>query len=342
MEITKAEGNAMKKVVGSIIVILVILIIGLVIWINVSPMPAVYLLRRQMGEASISYPEDEKERKSRVAVENNLVYESNDRHNTYDLYMPKDIEGKVPVVIWIHGGAFVAGSATGVENWGYMLASEGIAVVSMDYQWAPEMRYPGQARQVQECIMTLQKRAAEGLAIDLEQVILAGDSAGAHIAAQSALINTNPEYATAIGLQSALNPGDIKAMLLYCGPYDVEKMLNIEDKALNFFASRIGWSLFGSKNWKENPLLETTVIKNYLTKDFPSSFVTDGNNGSFESQGKELVEKMNALNIENHALFFDKEVVETNHEYQTDLLSKEGWQCYEETVQFLKEQQLIK
>ena len=137
-------------------------------------------------------------------------------------------------------------------------------MVGVDYQWAPEIRYPGQVRQTEEC-MTALSEVKDQYFLDLNNIILVGDSAGAHIAAQAALLTSNPAYEEAIGVESAIANEQLKGAILHCGPYNVEAMLNAGNSLIDFFAGQIGWAMFGDKNWKDGDLIQTTTIKDYIT-----------------------------------------------------------------------------
>lgn len=332
----------MKKVIkrtilGVLAVILVIIAAG-AIYLYVSPMPGVFLLRHAFGgEGEVHNPPDYDEKLKNVTIQRDIEYPSEDGRNLYDLYLPADIQEPVPVIVWVHGGAFVAGDRSGVENWAVMLANEGYAVAAPDYEWAPKISYPGQVRQIEECISELQDRAKKDLPLDMSSVILAGDSAGAHIAAQAGLLASNPSYSSVLGVSSALDADSLKAMLLYCGPYNVEKILSVDDKLMQFFTSRIGWAMFGDKDWQEGDMILTTTIKDYVTEKFPPSFIADGNSGSFEQEGRELVLELEKKNVRVQSMFFGKDSGEIGHEYQLDLTLDEGIQTFEETVRFLKE-----
>lgn len=218
-----------------------------------------------------------------------------------------------------------------------MLANEGYAVIGVDYQWAPEIRYPGQVRQVEECLAALES-IKDVYRLDLDKIVLFGDSAGAHIAAQAALLATNPEYEKAIGVSSAITAEQLCGSVLYCGPYDVSKMLNTGNMAIDFFASRIGWALLGDKDWQNGDMIKTTTIKDYATANFPPVFISDGNSGSFESQGKELALGLLNEGIDVTSLFFDRnQYGEVGHEYQFSIGDGgPGSVCYAQTVSFLR------
>lgn len=86
-------------------------------------------------------------------------------------------------------------------------------------------------------------------------------------------------------------------------------------------------------------MIKTTTIKDYVTSDFPATLITDGNTGSFESQGKELANTLLNSDVDVTSFFFDKdEYGVVNHEYQYSIADGgAGSLCYEKTIQFLKE-----
>lgn len=327
-----------KKILLILLSIVMVLLAGGCLYLFNSPMPGVFLLRYAFGgETALQMPQNYEEKKANVEISKDLTYPSKEERNQFDLYLPKERKEALPVIVWVHGGAFVAGDKSGIENWAVMLANEGYAVAALNYQWAPEIQYPGQVKQIQEGIKELQKMEEEGIPIDMSNVILAGDSAGAHIAAQAGLLATNEDYEKELAVESALEKEDVKAMLLYCGPYNVEQILKVDDTFMQFLASRIGWAMFGDKHWKEGTAIQTTTIKNYVTDDFPPSYIADGNSGSFEKEGKELVETLKNKNVFVESLFFDKGEGEIPHEYQFDLTTSQGERTYKESIEFLKE-----
>lgn len=306
------------KIICSILLIFVIALGCLALYTTFSPQPAVWLLRNRFGdEVDIQNVANYAEIKENVSIKKDLVYQSKDERNAYDIYLPKNTNKyKLPTILWVHGGAFVAGTKDGIENYAVMLANEGYAVVGVDYQWAPEIKYPGQVRQIEECLSSLDK-VKNDYKLNLDEIILFGDSAGAHIAAQAALLATNPEYEKEIGVSSSINSNQLLGVVLYCGPYDVSNMLNTGNKSIDFFASRIGWALMGEKNWQDGDMIKTTTIKNYATDKFPPVLISDGNTGSFESQGKALVDSLHKNGVDVTSLFFDKsEYGDVGHEYQ--------------------------
>lgn len=324
------------KIILIISGIIVFAVLLLLLWFIVSPMPVVRLMRRGDG-APPSYPEGFDEKKGRVEVLRDLTYPSAYGKNKYDLYYPKSADHALPLILWIHGGAFVAGDKSGVENWAVCLADEGYAVAAMDYEWAPEAHWPAQLIQAGECLQEVLSQAYDGAVIDSSRIILSGDSAGAHIAAQFVLQNTSRRFNVETGLPPALPPDSIKAVLLYCGPYDIREMSAPKDKKLRLFMSRVGWSYLGKKNWQSSPLAEKTIITNYINESFPPCYITDGNAFSFEKQGRRLAGELSGFGVTVSTRFFNKDEKTVYHEYQFSLDQPDAILCYKDTIEFLKQ-----
>ena len=152
---------------------------GIVIYFVSTPHPVVWLLRNQFSaETERQNTENYGEIKKYVTIYKDLTYPSKNDKNTYDIYLSKNVNENLPTIVWVHGGAFVAGTKDGIENYAVMLANEGYAVVGMDYEWAPEIKYPGQVRQVEECLSEL-SNVDNDYHLDLNNIVLFGDgSAG--------------------------------------------------------------------------------------------------------------------------------------------------------------------
>ena len=304
-----------------------------------SPMPIVRLLRRGK-DAQASWPAGEEDAENRVETICDLTYESSYGRNCYDLYLPKDGGEAMPVLLWVHGGAFVAGNKEGVKNWASCLAAKGIAVAAVEYQWAPEASWPAQVIQIGQCCRAL-KAVAEEKKLDLSRVVIAGDSAGAHMAAQFALIHSSEAFRRDSGLEPSLEEGALKAALLFCGPYDIGAMARPSSRFLRLAMHRVGWSYLGKRNWTSSREAKLTVIKNYVTEAFPPTYITDGNRYSFENQGRALAAALRQKGVPVKSLFFSSEK-NVNHEYQFDLKDPEARMCYDGVCEFLQKQELIR
>src|SRR5262249_6949822 len=98
-----------------------------------------------------------------------------------DVYRPDDTKVR-PVVVWIHGGALIMGSRTGVPRQILDLCrKEGYALVSLDYRLAPEVKLPEIIEDVKDAFRWLRDKGPKLLAIDPDKMVVAGGSAGGYL-----------------------------------------------------------------------------------------------------------------------------------------------------------------
>jgi acetyl esterase/lipase len=97
-----------------------------------------------------------------------------------DLHVPGDGAGPFPLILWIHGGAWMSGSKEGCvpSPW----ALKGYVVASINYRLSQDARFPAQLEDCKAAIRWLRANARR-FKIDREHVIAWGDSAGGHLAA---------------------------------------------------------------------------------------------------------------------------------------------------------------
>lgn len=316
-------------------IVFVLAVLSYAVYFMLSPMPVVRLIRKQKGELP-TMPDDCKTAAKRIDLIKDLEYRSDYPKNTYDLFLPKSKE-KSPLILWVHGGAFVAGDKIGTENWGILLADKGYAVMSINYCHAPEATYPAQIHQIADALREIINHEYADR-IDFENVVVAGDSAGAYMAIQFALCHTNDELSKKLGVVSPLKKDALKGAMLYCGPYNVKKMLNAENKLLRLFISRIGWSFLGKRKWNTVPLISTVTPMDFVTEKTVPCYITDGNTMSFESHGRTLADTLRKNGVIVKERYFSKEDYgEVPHEYQIQLHTENGMLCFNDTLTFLTE-----
>lgn len=132
-----------------------------------------------------------------------------------DIYAPENAQ-KAPILIMIHGGAWVLGNkanAIGAHQVDYF-TGQGFVFVSINYRLAPEHPFPAHAEDAAAAVAYVHENIAR-YGGDPEKISLMGHSAGAHIAA---LLSTDPGFLNAEGL----GPEDIHRTILLDGAaYDL-------------------------------------------------------------------------------------------------------------------------
>ncbi len=137
-----------------------------------------------------------------------------------DIYLPTKSQAPLPLVIWIHGGAWKLNDK--YADMGYMkntirsFIENGYALASIDYRHSTTAIFPAQIQDCNQAIEYIYKNAAT-YNIDKNRFVLIGFSAGGHLASLLALSNNQniPQFY----LKS--KPGfRIKAVLDFYGPSD--------------------------------------------------------------------------------------------------------------------------
>ncbi|HEY5663466.1 MAG TPA: alpha/beta hydrolase [Ilumatobacter sp.] len=128
-----------------------------------------------------------------IVVARNVAY-GDDRRNVLDVYRPATSDRPLPVVVQIHGGAWVLGhKAQQAQPLLHRLAANGYVGVSINYRLAPGTRFPGQVIDVKRAIAWV-KAHIGGYGGDPGLVIVTGGSAGGQLAALAALTPNDPAY----------------------------------------------------------------------------------------------------------------------------------------------------
>lgn len=98
-----------------------------------------------------------------------------------DLYLPKDAAGPLPVVVWIHGGAWYRGDKENCLPMQVGFSAGEFAIASIGYRLSGDATFPAQIEDCKAAIRFLRKNAQHfGLAPDRFGVW--GSSAGGHLA----------------------------------------------------------------------------------------------------------------------------------------------------------------
>ncbi|WP_198653475.1 alpha/beta hydrolase [Actinocorallia populi] len=111
-----------------------------------------------------------------------------------DLWLPEEAPGPLPVIVFVHGGAWRTGLREDMgprfHSWRpgpfARLVQAGFAVACPSYRLSGEAVHPAQRDDLARVLAWLRSRADE-LGLDPERTVLWGESAGGHLAALTAL-----------------------------------------------------------------------------------------------------------------------------------------------------------
>lgn len=104
----------------------------------------------------------------------------------FDIYVPKNANAKLPLIIFVHGGAWIAGDKSDVSAIAKFLANQGFVVINMNYRLLPTFTYPAPLEDIQ-MVLQWAKQNSEQYKIDTTHIGMSGHSAGGHLVALYAL-----------------------------------------------------------------------------------------------------------------------------------------------------------
>jgi len=138
-----------------------------------------------------------------------------------DLYLPA-AKPRAPLIVWVHGGAWRAGSRKDMPLG--KLVSDGYAVASVDYRLSTEARFPAQIHDLKAAIRFLRAHGPEWK-LRTAKILIAGDSAGGHLAALVGVSNGNAELEGDLG-RDRPQSSSVQGIISFYGGSDLTTILN--------------------------------------------------------------------------------------------------------------------
>ena len=218
-----------------------------------------------------------------------------DHHPMHQLEIirPKHHDGLLPVIVMIHGGGWVYGHKdTYYRYYAMELAHYGYAVVSCNYRLGFDDSFPAQVDDIFAVLHWLEDHA-EQEHLFLEDLYLVGDSAGAHLAALVAQIQTHPQLQTLFTLKPIHH--SIKALGLSCGVYDLSRLVHssielpMKDTLMEV--------LFDQEEYENHPLFNHASVSNNLDEHFPPSFIVSSKADPLYPETKVFMEELDHAKI---------------------------------------------
>jgi acetyl esterase/lipase len=159
----------------------------------------------------------------------NLSYGDAGRLNRLDVYRSRSRPTSGPILIHLHGGGFRGGRKSFEGRpLVHRFARRGWVCISANYQLRPAATFPDYLVDAKKVIAWARAHAGE-LGADPSRVVVAGDSAGAHLAVTTALTAGDPRFqpgfeesdtsvAAAVGLYGYYGPVDAMRQPLPSAP----------------------------------------------------------------------------------------------------------------------------
>lgn len=227
-----------------------------------------------------------------VTVEKDITYD--DKYGKYtraDVFYTAGRES-YPVIVNVHGGGFVKGDKRHRAAICSKFARKGWLVFNINYRLAPQFAFPAGVEDTVNFLRYL-PGLAEKYPLDLDKVVLTGDSAGAYYAAAAVVASINTDYQRTFSLPDV--PVRIHGFMGFCGAYALEKMIG--RKTPLGISRDVATALLGFKvksdfsNLNAHPLFAHTNLIDYVNADFPKSYLAIAKYDSFVGGQGELMEQ---------------------------------------------------
>jgi acetyl esterase/lipase len=158
-----------------------------------------------------------------TTLHGNIPYNNDDLpKHLLDIYLPANAKGKIPLVIFIHGGGWLSNDK--YADMGYMkktvaeIISNGFALASIDYRFSTQAVFPAQMLDCNRAISFLYDNA-DKYGFDKTRFALMGFSAGGHLASMVGLSKNN--NVDTFFLPGSTKSFNFKAVIDFYGPAEL-------------------------------------------------------------------------------------------------------------------------
>lgn len=260
-----------------------------------------------------------------------LSYGSHDEWNLLDIYCPKGTEGLLPCIVNIHGGAWVYGNKEIYQFYCMSLAQRGFTVVNPNYRLAPEDPYPAALEDINNVMRFVQEEGKD-YHIDVNNLFMVGDSAGAQLASQYLAIYTNPAYEEMFGFKT---PGmKVRAVALNCGMYDAKKCAEygLDAPFLEYVGKKPE-----ERMYRERPVMETLDALANITGDFPPAFIMSAHHDFLLENAEPMYQHLQSKGVECELkIYGSPKQEEIAHVFHVNVRLKEAKECNDEECSFFR------
>lgn len=189
-----------------------------------------------------------------------------------DLYLPKDRTQakRLPLLIWIHGGAWLGGNKNNCPARRFV--RQGYAVASINYRLSQHAIFPAQIEDCKAAIRYLRANAGK-YRFDPKRFGVWGSSAGGHLVALLGTAGDVKEFDKGRNLDVSSR---VQAVCDYFGPTDFTKMSSFRTKMDHDSADSPESKLVGGPVQQNKDKCKRANPITYVTKDDPPFLICHG------------------------------------------------------------------
>lgn len=191
-----------------------------------------------------------------------------------DIYLPPNAKKDLPLVVWIHGGAWMLNNKYAdmsyMKNTVRSFIDSGYALASINYRYSTDSVFPAQIRDCNEAFEFLYDHASK-YNIDKNKIGVIGFSAGGHLASLLALSNNNHIK----NFETVPVHFKIKLALDFYGPADFIMLANNPDTSINNLRNPVS-ILLGALPVDRPDIAKLASPVTYIDKDDPPFLIVQG------------------------------------------------------------------
>lgn len=256
----------------------------------------------------------------------NISYGAHER-NILDVYRPKNIDGKLPVIVSIHGGGWVYGSKEINQFYCMSLAERGFAVVNFSYRLAPEFKHPTPLRDTNKVFYWVLQNA-DIYGFDTDNIFAVGDSCGANMLGLYCCLCTDPAYAKELSITppAGFLP---KAVGLNSGVF---RLVRGEEDLMDSLAE----AYFPCKGTDEE--YDKIALAKRVTAAFPPTFIMTALGDFLVPQAKPFYELLISLGVKAEYHCYGNSENPLRHVFHIDVKLPEAKESNRDECEFFKKQ----
>jgi acetyl esterase/lipase len=205
----------------------------------------------------------------------NLAYVTNGHERQkLDLFIPPGATNSLPLIIWVHGGAWLGGNKENNPALPYL--KKGFAVASINYRLSQHAIFPAQIEDCKAAVRWLRVHAKEHN-LDADRFAAWGASAGGHLVALLGTAGDVKKFDVGANLEVSSR---VQAVVDFFGPTDLTKMAkdSLPDSRIDHDAPDAPEAkLIGGPVQENKEKAATANPITYVAKDNPPFLIMHGN-----------------------------------------------------------------
>lgn len=272
-------------------------------------------------DAGLTTPED-------IERFDNIRYGVDRKYQLLDVYRPAKEKGrKLPVIVSVHGGAWIYGTKEVYQFYCMSLAQRGFAVVNFSYRLAPKYKYPAAVEDINSVFNWILANA-DTYGLDTDNLFAVGDSAGAHLLSVYACTLTNDSYRKYFNFSPAPEV-KLRAIALNCGKYVMDEHFE-EDKDLEKLVKDI---LPGGGTEEER---YKTTPTHFVTDQFPPTFLMTATGDFLKNQAPLMKACFDSCGVPYEYKVYGDETNALSHVFHCDMRLADAGICNDDECDFFR------